>query len=155
MACHWIKFRDADGVEHVAHVNMAKPRRRKCAYCDCPDAKALCDWKMIKPVRFSKWNSINVGDTLVYASGLRVRILSIDGAPGYLILRAQASARAPEYVFNGYDGNVDMFRVERPGTCDKPICYRCRRHVGPNRDYCLTHDLTAPVGASEAQEKLF
>lgn len=46
MPCHWIKFRDKDGVEHTAHVKMAAPRRRKCAFCDCPDAKALCDYPM-------------------------------------------------------------------------------------------------------------
>lgn len=39
MACHWIKFKDADGVERVAHVKMAKPRRYKCMFCDHPDAQ--------------------------------------------------------------------------------------------------------------------
>jgi hypothetical protein len=44
MPCRWIKFRDKDGNEHVAHVKLAAPRKRKCAFCGCPDAKALCDY---------------------------------------------------------------------------------------------------------------
>ncbi len=44
MPCHWFKFKDKDGNEHWAHVNMSAPRKRKCAFSGCPDAKTLCDY---------------------------------------------------------------------------------------------------------------
>lgn len=28
-------------------------------------------------------------------------------------------------------------------TCDKSICKACSRHVGPDRDYCVTHSVEA------------
>lgn len=44
MPCHWIRFRDKDGVEHVAHVKTAPQRKRKCAFCGDPVVEALCDY---------------------------------------------------------------------------------------------------------------
>jgi hypothetical protein len=42
MACHWHKLPDGTTV----HINMATPRKRRCAFCDCRDAKALCDYRL-------------------------------------------------------------------------------------------------------------
>lgn len=50
--------------------------------------------------------------------------------------------------------NYRMFRVEAKGTCDKPCCFRCRRHVAKDVDYCMDHwDLDAPE--TKAQGELF
>lgn len=27
----------------------------------------------------------------------------------------------------------------KAGTCDKPMCERCRNNIGPDRDYCNAH----------------
>lgn len=27
----------------------------------------------------------------------------------------------------------------KSGTCDKPLCSECARHVGPDRDHCPSH----------------
>jgi hypothetical protein len=85
MGCHWIKIKNADGTETTMHINMATPRKRRCAHCGCPDAKALCDW----PVK-------------------------------------------PAHV----DANGNTVPAK---TCDKPCCFRCRRHVAENVDYCKDH----------------
>jgi hypothetical protein len=74
MACHWAWMTNPDGSRWWVHFNIRTPRRRKCAHCGCPDAKALCDWK-------------------------------IGGGK----------------------------------TCDKPCCFKCRRHVDTNVDYCMDH----------------
>jgi hypothetical protein len=85
MACYWTKFKDRDGVEHMVHLNVSAPRRKRCAFCTCPDAKALCDYPVVR---------------------------------------------------NG-----------KAGTCDKPCCFRHRRHVGDNRDHCMDHWDLAEVPA--------
>ena len=35
-------------------------------------------------------------------------------------------------------------------TCDRPICEKCRTHVGKDTDYCKTHS-----GAADTQQPLF
>ena len=30
-------------------------------------------------------------------------------------------------------------RKGKPGTCDRPVCAKCAKHVGPDRDYCAAH----------------
>src|SRR3569623_17285 len=152
MACHW---ENVPGVGLV-HFNMAKPRRRRCAHCDCPDAKALCDWPMVKPVRFTSVTELNIDDVVCQSYGWRARILSITLGPpaqrfsyqsgwytrvlildrGHHIGLPAARMELP-VVMDTWA--LARLRVERPGTCDKPCCYRCRRNVAPNVDYCMDH----------------
>jgi hypothetical protein len=46
MACH------VDNVPGFGRIIWCGPgpKKRRCAFCDCADAKALCDWEMVKPV---------------------------------------------------------------------------------------------------------
>jgi hypothetical protein len=39
------------------------------------------------------------------------------------------------------------------GTCDRPLCRRCRIHVPPDRDFCKDH--RAEATAAAAQLRLF
>jgi hypothetical protein len=158
MPCHWHKLPDGS----MVHINMAAPRKRHCAFCDCPDAKALCDWPMVKGVAF-KIEELNPGDILVQPTlpGWRARLLEatvIDGQYAVCAeVRVTLITQTP--LFSGlkkppFDIRFTLptvsfakyYRVERPGTCDKPCCFRCRRHVGPDRDYCMDHwDAQAPA----------
>lgn len=35
------------------------------------------------------------------------------------------------------------------GTCDKPVCTTCARHVGENKDYCPFHRGDPPMTEAE------
>jgi hypothetical protein len=55
-------------------------------------------------------------------------------------------------------GALCDYPLEGGGTCDKSCCYRHRRHVGRDRDYCADHwDQTKPMPEARkpAQEALF
>lgn len=137
MACHW---QDVPGVGMV-HFNIARPRKRRCAHCDCPDAKALCDWPVIKLARF-KVNELAVEDIVASPAGTwRARIDSLEFIPqeGEIKFHATVIATGAKTAFALFPANVHLMRVERPDTCNKPCCFRCRRHVGPDKDYCRDH----------------
>lgn len=42
--------------------------------------------------------------------------------------------------------------TRKSGTCDKPLCAKCARQVGPDRDYCPSHPLTPPAPAQAPAE---
>ena len=141
MPCHW---ENVPGLGWV-HMNVAAPRKRKCAHCGCPDAKTLCDWPMDRPVRFYRIEDLSIGDVIVQRHGWRGRIAAIE-LPATVRAevitrgdRAQPLLHRVESMFALDEWLIARLRVERPGTCDKPCCFRCRRHVGPDRDYCLDH----------------
>jgi hypothetical protein len=158
MACHWHKLPDGS----VMHFNMATLRKRRCAHCDCRDAKALCDWPMVVAKRIKSIDDLNVDDVITQSHGWRARILSITLGPpaerfscrsGWYMRLAVlntglniTSVRWLEIAFTFDLWAIERLRVERPGTCDKPCCFRCRRHIGPDRDYCMDHwDLQVPA----------
>lgn len=163
MPCHW---QNVPGVGMV-HFNLATPRKLRCAFCNCPDAKALCDWPMMKPVPvdFKSIDELKIGDCLSNASGSwRAKILSISvgppadkySPPGYVacISVIQTVGTVAHALRTVTLGPATMGRafVERPGTCDKPCCFRCRRHVDTDRDYCRDHwDLQAPAAEPVAR----
>jgi hypothetical protein len=150
--CHW---QNVPGFGMV-HFNIAAPRKRRCAHCDCRDAKALCDWPMDKLTKFDSPGDLAAGDFLGTGEGWRARILAIDGpgpAHGYYIVRvAVLNLHGGNKTTPPFESEIALssnfarrLLVERPGTCDKPCCSACRRHVGPDRDYCRDHwDLQAP-----------
>ncbi len=47
----------------------------------------------------------------------------------------------------------DATVASRSGTCDRPLCARCRIHVPPNLDFC--HDHRAAAKDRAAQLRLF
>jgi hypothetical protein len=151
MPCHW---QNMPGLGLV-HFNIATPRKRRCAHCDCPDAKALCDWPMAVSKRVESIDELNVDDVITQSHGWRARVLSITLGPpaerfscwsGWYMRVAVLNTglnimpvRNLEISVTFDPQAIGHFRVERPGTCDKPCCFRCRRHVGPDRDYCMDH----------------
>jgi hypothetical protein len=158
VAGHW---QNVPGLGMV-HFNMATPRKRRCAHCDCPDAKALCDWPMVVAKRIKSIDEINVDDVITQSHGWRARILSILVGPapgiwqtqsGYcvraLVLQRAEGIQLPRPLESGFmldQWMIERLRVERPGTCDKPCCFRCRRHVDTDRDYCRDHwELQSPA----------
>lgn len=40
MACHWLKLTDGS----VVHVNMGRPRRSRCGFCNVGWVSRLCDY---------------------------------------------------------------------------------------------------------------
>lgn len=123
--------------------------RKVCRFCKNRKALSLCDWPMMKPIPFEPYYAIGEGDVLVQAGGWRARILELEKKPTWVNIRASVLTtlgghpRNPAKPFqSGFmvgPGNLHHFRVERPGTCDKACCFRHRRHVGPDRDYCMDH----------------
>jgi hypothetical protein len=171
MACHWVKLRAKDGTEFTAHVNMSGPRKRKCAHCGCPDAKALCDWPMKKPIRFEPFDAVGVDDVLVQPGGWRARIIGItpmvanwNDSLRFIQVRAlvlslgemrKTHIRPFETSFGISTENFKKFRVEGKATCDKPCCYRHRRHVDKDVDYCMDHWDAMARPPEPAQARLF
>lgn len=123
--------------------------RKVCQFCKCHKGLSLCDWPMMKPIPFEPYYAIGEEDILVQASGWRARILGITRMSTWVNVRASVltstvgRARNPMKpyvcVFTISAATLRLFRVERPGTCDKACCFRHRRHVGPDRDYCMDH----------------
>jgi hypothetical protein len=149
MACHVLTLPNGG----TAIVCCPRPRRRKCSQCGCPDAKALCDWPMLKPVRFEPFDAIAIDQVLNQEGGWRCHINDIVRARdieailihGLVLDLGKWAAGALrrslpfETSFSIGPGNFQKFRVEAPATCDKPCCFRCRIHVGDDRDYCSDH----------------
>lgn len=40
-------------------------------------------------------------------------------------------------------------RATGSGTCDQPLCHRCRIHVPPNLDFCHDHRRQAALAAAQ------
>jgi hypothetical protein len=150
-------------------------RRRRCAHCG-GDAAALCDWPLMKPVPILKKlleadfreGILGAGEVLVNKEGWRGEIRAISGLAHYLGSRAPffevalrvltTTSRRYKPPFNSrFDltlTSTAFYRVERKRTCDKPCCYRCRRHVSTNVDYCRDHWDEMARGEFQIQESL-
>lgn len=149
MACR--VFSDPAVFDGATIIACGPELRRKCKFCDCRHANALCDWPVIKPVHFEPYDAIGEGDILAQPGGWRARIQELQPRAGCLDVRAVVldlgkRAGIPRRVkppfrtaFPISPHNFQKFRVMRPGTCDNPCCARHRRHVGPDRDYCMDH----------------
>ncbi len=119
------------------------PKPKKCAFCDCRDAKSLCDWPVMKRIELPI-EEARVGDVwITKQQHHRGKIVQIEAAVDpvvptfanrYWVL---VPGRKDPYPYLRHVGQT--FTTERPGTCDKPCCFKHRRHVGPNRDYCMDH----------------
>jgi hypothetical protein len=104
-------------------------------------------WPMMKPARF-KIDQLVVGDVVVQNEAGRWRAqidrLDIVPAEGEVKIWATIIESGLHTAFAIWPTNLHLFRVERKGTCDKPCCYRCRRNVATDVDYCMDHwDLQA------------
>lgn len=81
--------------------------------------------------------------------------LSIPGV-GVAIVCGVRRRRRPPCV---HCGEISEFACDGPsawkkqGTCDRPLCRRCRINVPPNRDFCKDHRDQAKAAA--AQLRLF
>jgi len=106
---------------------------------------------MLKPVRFEPFDALVIDQILVQEGGWRCHINDIARASDSeailihgLVLDLGKWVRPRvcvpfETSFAIGPGNFRKFRVEAPATCDKPCCFRCRIHVGDDRDYCSDH----------------
>lgn len=132
---------------------MGKPKiRKKCRFCE-HRALSFCDWPTVRPVRFEPYDAVGVDDVLVQATGWRAQIREVRESVGYIALRisvfdlgkdrarrSRVRRRLPwEMLFYLGPDNFRKFRVERMSTCDAPCCFRHRRHIGPDKDYCQDH----------------
>lgn len=128
-----------------------RPPKRYCRFClregHRAEARALCDWPMPKPIHV-RTAAAEVGDVWITQQGRkRGRIVEIqnlcgdnvvtDGLYFARMIWVQIPGHKTPYPYHRVNG--DTFLSERPGLCSAPVCYRHRRHVGPNRDYCMSH----------------
>jgi hypothetical protein len=152
MSCHVISDTKLFGGAPVFFCGDRGPEiRQKCVFCDACDAKALCDWPTIKQVHVPIIE-LQVGDAwITQQRGKRGRIgeivdLDINSRPigpdqpyasrqFWIVIPGSNSRKL--YPYMRYPGDTAL--SERPGTCDNAVCFRHRRHVGPNRDYCFAH----------------
>jgi hypothetical protein len=96
---------------------------------------------MVKLARFAI-DQLVVGDVVTHQNGRwRMAIESLLFVPenAEIQLKGYVVETHVQTGFAIWPTNLHLFRVERPGTCDKPCCYRCRRNVAPNVDYCMDH----------------
>jgi hypothetical protein len=148
MACEW-KYLNGGWV----HFNVARPQKKKCAFCDQPDAKSLCDWPAITlvPLKIEP-GCLAKGDVLAQRGGWRCEVTAVELRVQGLIVfgvtnvptnaayrRATGETYPRSIKFEITRGNLHHFYREALGTCDKPCCYRHRRHVDKDVDYCQDH----------------
>jgi hypothetical protein len=114
--------------------------RKKCAFCNARNVKALCDWPVKKPTVLTAADVI-VGDKLISPkSKLTVKVINVQEWRGGLLDISIAETRGTRLRFWNYiRAPSDAVTLLRPGTCDNACCFRHRRHVGPDRDYCMDH----------------
>jgi hypothetical protein len=107
--------------------------RKKCRFCGCRDAKALCDWPTTRRGEVLV-DDLRVGDIwIIQPSGKDGKIVEIeefDQTRRFWIHRRAA----PYDRFRG-----DRQASERNQTCDNACCFRHRRRIGPDRHYCADH----------------
>jgi hypothetical protein len=112
--------------------------RKYCRTCGAP-AKALCDWPRLRKVHKS-FREVKVGDAvLAYEKSNqphKLVYLAVKPELGQVWLATEWQGRVMERVeYQAWRG----IWVAEMGTCDAPCCYRHRRHVGPEKDYCARH----------------
>jgi len=121
--------------------------RKKCKFCKARDVKALCDWPVMR-FQLAPASSIQVGEIIRHPKlGIFPRTAEIqgidEGSSGQLwfhciVAAREGQRRSKPAPFHWH--HTGMLYVMRPGgTCDNACCFRHRRHVGPNRDYCMDH----------------
>jgi hypothetical protein len=123
------------------------PKPKKCAFCGCKNAKALCDWPMEKE-KCVMAKTLRVGDTWVTQMAHKfAKIAEIEplDARGFITddvfvkLRFWVAIPHHKAPYPYMRLNDDLVMTVRPGTCDKPCCFRHRRHPAPNVDFCMDH----------------
>jgi hypothetical protein len=130
------------------------PKPKRCAFCGRRGV-ALCDWKTEKRVLLHPCQ-LREGDLYVTQNGRNLKILTLnrfryEGKPLLWSLRPHAEAvtgsRVTSFAVDyGRNRHFIFFRVNRQCVpvlrrvlCSASCCDRCRRHVGPNKDYCRDH----------------
>jgi hypothetical protein len=113
--------------------------RKKCRFCGCRDAKALCDWPTTRRGEV-RVDDLRVGDIWVTQlsdkgkSGKIVEIEDFDLTRRFWILIPGHRNASP---YDRFRGELQM--SERNTTCDNACCFRHRRRIGPDRHYCADH----------------
>ena len=122
----------------TAHVCGPAFGRKHCRSCGRP-ADALCDWPKVRKANLA-WNEVKVGAEVFpfHRSDQVHRLIYLDAKPAFGCI----------YYATEFQGRTFQYEAAQPwrglwvpkyGTCDSPCCARCRRHVGPDRDYCKKH----------------
>lgn len=121
-----------------------RPKPKRCAFCG-DASEALCDWPAARwsPVPVE---TLKVGDVWITQTaqkrGIVVGIVDLREHPDSPAGEAfqfwiQIPGHQDPYPYRRVRG--DQAVTEVWGTCDKPVCFRHRREVGEDRDYCLEH----------------
>jgi hypothetical protein len=136
---------------------MGPTPRKKCAFCDHKGRASisLCDWPVWKQIE-KRAELAEVGDVwITQQAAKRGRIVEIEnlklapdkqGTLSYVVTEGEFQARRIWVLIPGHPkpypytrNNGATFTTEGPGTCDQACCFRHRRHVGIDKDYCMDH----------------
>ena len=119
------------------------PATRHCRFCleegHTREARAVCDWP-VEEVIETPWSDLRIGDSwVVRHAGLVGVVRDIDLDPmGGVRFRIAFPGRKELCTYSRW-GPWSVFTTRPGGRCSTPCCFRHRRHVGPNRDYCRGH----------------
>lgn len=110
-----------------------QPTPAACAFCPDPQPEAVCDWPEQQLVKVRPIVA-RVGDAIEVRRALW-KITAIEQfANSFKLLAARDGLEISGSVpFNGW------LKVQRIAPCGQACCFRHRRHVAENRDYCLSH----------------
>ncbi len=106
------------------------PNPGRCRFCEDPNPEAVCDWPELRIVRVRP--VVVVPDDKIEQHGKLYRIESLEQVPEGIRITLENNA-VGIIRFN------DWLRVQRTGPCGAACCFRHRRHVAEDRDYCLDH----------------
>ncbi len=147
MACRFVQF-EVDGRKVSAIVKLQNPPRKKCRFCATQDVKTLCDWPVVK-LKSIFASDLVVGDRFHFHQVRRpdmvhiVELIDLE-KPNVTFVAYRIPGLPPQVPYRFQLGQ--RIYVERAGTCDAPCCYKHRRHVGVDTDYCADHWDAWPEG---------